>query len=305
MSIWSGQRVLVTGGRGFLGRHIVAELRARGADPVAAGRAEADLCDQAATEALVADVRPRAVIHCAVEGGGIGWMRDHPVESGLNSARMNLNILSAARQHGAELFVGVSSACVYPRLCPVPFEEADIWSGYPEPINGPYALSKRLMMDLGAACTRQYGLKTVFPILANLYGPHDHTDPRRAHVVADLMIRCAAGPEELVVWGTGGATREFLFIEDAAAGVLAAAAGPAGAINIGSGQEVSIRDLAAAVLVAWGLDIPIRLDTDKPDGQPRKCLSVERAAAVLGWRAPTPLAAGLAATARWYAGVLG
>ncbi|MBQ73177.1 MAG: GDP-fucose synthetase [Planctomycetaceae bacterium] len=302
--MWAGQRVLVTGGRGFLGRHVVAALAARGADAVSVGRAEADLCDQAATEAMVADVRPDAVIHCAVEGGGIGWMRSHPVESGLNSTRMNINILSAAQRSGVGLFVGASSACVYPRLCPVPFDEADIWSGYPEPINGPYALSKRLMMDLGAACTRQYGLKTVFPILANLYGPHDHTDSRRAHVVADLMIRCAGRPEELVVWGTGSASREFLFIEDAAAGVLAAAAGPAGAINIGSGQEVSILSLAKAVLSAWSLDIPIRLDRDKPDGQPRKCLSVERAASVLGWRAPTALDAGLRQTARWYAQVL-
>ncbi|MFT5683158.1 MAG: GDP-L-fucose synthase, partial [Myxococcota bacterium] len=301
---WAGQRVLVTGGRGFLGRHIVAALQARGADAVAVGRAEADLCDQGATEAMVADVRPHSVIHCAVEGGGIGWMRDHPVESGLNSTRMNVNILSASQQQGVALFVGVSSACVYPRLCPVPFAEADIWNGYPEPINGPYALSKRLMMDLGAACTRQYGLKTVFPILANLYGPHDHTDSRRAHVVADLMIRCAAQPDELVVWGTGGASREFLFVEDAAEGILAAAAGPAGAINIGSGVEVSILDLARAVLVAWGLSVPIRLDRSKPDGQPRKCLSVERAAAVLGWRAPTGLADGLAVTAGWYGGVL-
>ncbi len=301
---WAGQRVLVTGGRGFLGRYIVAALEARGAEPVAVGRAEADLCDQAATEAMVAAIRPEAVIHCAVEGGGIGWMRDHPVESGLNSTRMNINILSAAQQHGVSLFVGVSSACVYPRLCPVPFEESDIWKGYPEPINGPYALSKRLMMDLGAACTRQYGLKTIFPILANLYGPHDHTDSRRAHVVADLMIRCAAKPESLTVWGTGSASREFLYAADAAEGILAAAAGPAGAINIGSGQEVSILDLAGAVLRAWGLDIPIHLDRSKPDGQPRKCLSVARAEAVLGWRAPTSLADGLAETARWYGGVL-
>lgn len=300
---WSGRRVLVTGGRGFLGRHVVALLRQRGADPVAVGRAEADLCLRQPTEEMVADVRPEVVIHCAVEGGGIGWMRDHPVESGLNSTRMNINILSAAQLSGVSLFIGASSACVYPRLCPVPFDEADIWSGYPEPINGPYALSKRLMMDLGAAYTRQHGMATAFPILANLYGPHDHTDSRRAHVVADLMIRCAAQPEELVVWGTGSASREFLFVEDAAAGVLACADGQ-GAINIGSGEEVTILSLAQAVLRAWELDIPIRLDRDKPDGQPRKCLSVRRAAEVLGWRAPTPLDVGLRKTARWYNSVL-
>lgn len=297
---WSGQRVLVTGGRGFLGQHLVAALRARGADPVPVGRAEADLCDRAAAVALAEDVRPDAVVHAAVEGGGIGWMKAHPVESGQDNARMNLNILEAAARVGVKAFVGVSSACVYPRLCPVPFVEDDIWAGYPEPTNGPYALSKRLMMDMGRAYGQQHGLHCVFPILANLYGPGDHTTPERAHVVADLMIRCAQGPGELVVWGTGSPTREFLFIKDAADGVLASASGPAGPINIGSGQEIAIRDLAAAVLAAWDLDVPVRLDRDKPDGQPRKCLSVARAAATLGWRAPTPLATGLRETAAWY-----
>jgi len=301
---WSGRRVLVTGGRGFLGQHLVRALRARGAEPVAVGRAEADLRDRAATLRMFDDVRPDAVIHAAVEGGGIGWMKAHPVESGQDSARMNLNALEAAARHEVAVFVGVSSACVYPRLCPVPFDEADIWNGYPEPTNGPYALSKRLMMDIGAAYTRQYGIHCTFPILANLYGPGDHTSSERAHVVADLMIRCAAGPSELVVWGTGTPTREFLYVEDAAEGVIESASGPPGPINIGSGEEIAIRDLAAAVLAAWALPVPVRLDRDKPDGQPRKCLSVARAADVLGWRAPTPLAEGLRRTAAWYREVL-
>ncbi|MFT4979543.1 MAG: GDP-L-fucose synthase [Myxococcota bacterium] len=297
---WTGLRVLVTGGRGFLGGHLVAALRDRGADPVAVGRAEADLRDRAATTRLFYDIRPDAVVHAAVEGGGIGWMKAHPVESGQDNARMNLNALEAAARHDVRVFVGVSSACVYPRLCPVPFVEAAIWDGYPEPTNGPYALSKRLMMDLGRAYTEQHGLHCVFPVLANLYGPGDHTSPERAHVVADLMIRCAQTPDELVVWGTGQATREFLYVSDAAEGILACAAGPPGPVNIGSGQEVAIRDLAAAVIAAWDLDVPIRLDRDRPDGQPRKCLSVARAEATLGWRAQTELARGLRQTAAWY-----
>lgn len=297
---WAGLRVLVTGGRGFLGRHLVAALHARGADPVPVGRAEADLRDRAATLALFADVRPAVVVHAAVEGGGIGWMKDHPVESGQDNARLNLNALEAAALHRVRAFVGVSSACVYPRLCPVPFVEDAIWDGYPEPLNGPYALSKRLMMDLGRAWGQQRGLHAVFPVLANLYGPGDHLSPARAHVVADLMLRCARAPDELVVWGTGTATREFLFAPDAAEGILASASGPPGPVNIGSGQEVRVRDLAEAVLRAWDLDIPVRLDPTKPDGQPRKCLSVARAAEVLGWRAPTALDDGLRQTARWY-----
>lgn len=297
---FSGRRVLITGGRGFLGQHLATALRDRGADPIPVGRAEADLRDRDAALSLLADVRPEVVIHAAVEGGGIGWMKAHPVESGQDNARMNLNILEASARAGVQVFVGASSACVYPRLCPVPFVEDDIWAGYPEPTNGTYALSKRLMMDMGRAYGQQHGLHCVFPILANLYGPGDHTTAERAHVVADLMIRCAGGPEELVVWGTGTPTRELLFIQDAAEGVLASAGGPAGPINIGSGQEIAIRELAAAVLAAWGLDVPIRLDTDKPDGQPRKCLSVARAAETLGWRAPTPLATGLRETAAWY-----
>lgn len=297
---WSGRRVLVTGGRGFLGRHLVGALQARGAQAIAVGRAEADLRDRAATLALFAAVRPDAVLHAAVEGGGIGWMKAHPVESGQDNMRINLNALEAAALHRVQVFVGVSSACVYPRLCPVPFEEAAIWEGYPEPTNGPYALSKRLMMDMGRAWGQQRGLHAVFPILANLYGPGDHLSPERAHVVADLMLRCARRPAELVVWGTGQATREFLYVADAAEGILASAGGPAGPVNIGSGEEVAIRDLAAAVLRAWGLDIPLRLDLERPDGQPRKCLSVARAAAVLGWQATTPLDEGLRQTAQWY-----
>lgn len=297
---WQGRRVLITGGRGFLGQHIVHELWSRGADPIPVGRSEADLRDRDATIRLFDDIRPDAVVHAAVEGGGIGWMKDHPVESGQDNARMNLNALEGAARHAVEVFIGISSACVYPRMCPVPFTEAAIWDGYPEPINGSYALSKRLMMDMGRAYAEQHGLHCVFPILANLYGPGDHTSPERAHVVADLMIRCAQGPSELVVWGTGTPTREFLYVTDAAAGVLACAEGPPGPINIGSGQEVAIRDLAAAVLAAWDLNAPVRLDRDRPDGQPRKCLSVSRAAELLGWRAPTELATGLRLTAAWY-----
>ena len=299
--MWRDLRVLVTGGRGFLGAHLVSQLRALGADPVAVGRAEADLVDWEATRSLFESVRAQAVIHCAVNGGGIGWMGDHPVESGRDSARMNLNALDAAWQTGAKLFIGASSACVYPRDCPIPFEESQIWSGYPEPLNGPYALSKRLMMDLGAAYHRQHGLQVSFPILANLYGPGDALSQDRAHAVAGLLLRCLEGPDELRVWGTGRATREFLFVEDAAAGVLASAlCTDPGPVNIGTGVEVSLAELASEIVAACGYEGDLVFDSTRPDGQPRKCMSVTSAAERLGWRAQTSLTEGLGRTVSWY-----
>lgn len=298
---WQDKRVLLTGGRGFLGKHLAAALAARGAQVVAVGRAEADLCDRLATRALMAQVQPQVVVHAAVQGGGIGWMRHHPVESGRDNVLMNVHVLDEAWRAGAELFIGVSSACAYPRLCPVPFAEDTLWDGYPEPTNGPYAQSKRIMMDLGRAYWTQHGFASVFPILANLYGPHDHLRQERAHVVAGLILRTLGGPDTLSVWGSGAATREFLFAPDAADGILACARWAEGQpVNIGSGEEVPIRRLAQAVAQACGFSGPVVFDPSKPDGQPRKCLSPELAAEMLGWRAPTSLEDGLAQTVAWY-----
>jgi GDP-L-fucose synthase len=214
---------------------------------------------------------------------------------------MNVHVLDGAWRAGVRLFIGVSSACAYPRLCPVPFTEDTLWDGYPEPTNGPYAQSKRLMMDLGAAYWQQHRFACVFPILANLYGPHDHTTQERAHVVAGLILRTLGQPERLEVWGSGRATREFLFAPDAAAGILACADWAEGApINIGSGEEVPIAVLAQAVVDACGYTGEVVFDPSKPDGQPRKCLSPELAAEMLDWRAPTSLQSGLQQTVAWY-----
>jgi GDP-L-fucose synthase len=306
--MWADTRVVVTGGRGFLGRVLVAQLRAKGASVTPVGRAEADLRDRGAALALFGELAPELVIHAAVEGGGIGWMRDHPVASGQDNVRINLNTLEAAQRCGATTFVGVSSACAYPRDCPVPFTEDHLWDGHPEPTNGPYALSKRLMMEMGRAHAQEHGLCVAFPVLANLYGPGDHVESTRAHVVADLVLRCLAleRGEALVVWGTGHATREFLYVDDAAAGILACAAAPQpDPRNIGTGQEISIRSLAEQVVQACGGGHPIRFDGDKPDGQPRKCLSVAQTRAMLGWRAQVGLGEGLAKTVAWYRKQLG
>lgn len=303
---WPSLTVLVTGGRGFLGRHLVTRLHALGARVVAVGSAEADLRDRAATTALFQAAQPSLVLHAAVQGGGIGWMREHPVESGLDNALINVHALDAAHRAGARAFVGISSACAYPRVpATIPFPESEVWDGRPEPTNDTYAQSKRLMMSLGDAYAAQHGLRCAFPMLANLYGPGDHLSPERAHVVAALIQRCLASPDELVVWGSGRATREHLYVQDAADGVLVCAAATlqgqdVGPINVGTGIEVTVAELAHAVAAACDYQGPVRFDASKPDGQPRKCLDVNRMSQELGWQAPTSLPEGLARTVAWY-----
>jgi GDP-L-fucose synthase len=294
-----GVRLLLTGASGFLGRHLAAAAASRGATVLTPPRAAADLRDRAAVARLFVAERPDVVVHAAVQGGGIGWMRSHPVESGRDNSLMALAVLDAAHAAGVRAVVGVGSACAYPRDCPVPFREETLWDGAPEPLNAAYGMAKRLMIELGSAYSAQFGLPVASPLLANLYGPGDHLSPARAHVIAALIQRCLAGPAALVVWGTGTPTREHLFVTDAADGVLASI-GHDGPINIGSGEELSIRAIAAAVAAATEYRGPISFDVSQPDGQPRKCLDTTRAAAVLGWRATVPLAAGLAQTVAWY-----
>jgi len=295
-------RVLVTGGTGFLGQAVGRALCKRQVPHVfLLSSKEGDLRVASQAIEVVQRYKPECIVHCAVQGGGIGWMKAHPVESGRDNVFMNLNILDAALKVGVDSVIGVSSACVYPKHGMIPYHEDAVWEGYPEPLNGSYALSKRLMMDMGRAYAQQHGLHSAFPVLANLYGVGDHIDPTRAHVVADLMIRCAKKPDSLTVWGTGIAKREFLFVEDAAEGVLACVQAPkSSVINIGTGIETPIVALAEKTIAAHGLDIPIVLDTTKPDGQLRKVLDVHKAQQLLGWSAQTSLEEGLSITAKWY-----
>jgi GDP-L-fucose synthase len=299
--MYKSKRVLVTGSNGFFGKNICKELQVLGADVFCATRQDADLLNINETRTLFGNILPEIVFHCAVQGGGIGWMKENPVASGADNLRMNLNVLESAHAVKVKSFVGVSSACIYPKNGLQPYSEEAIWNGYPEPLNGPYALSKRMMMDLGRSYAEQYDMHCVFPILANLYGPGDHLVPERAHVITDLMLRSIHNLDELIVWGSGEAQREFLYIEDAVEGVLATVRAPKGEfINIGTGLSTSIIDVARLILNVQGLERPIRLDKSKPNGQLQKVMNVEKAKELLQWKATTTLENGLKKTALWY-----
>ncbi|MFH1466958.1 MAG: NAD-dependent epimerase/dehydratase family protein [Pseudomonadota bacterium] len=303
---WRDLPVLVTGGHGFLGSHVVHRLRARGARIHAPRSVEADLRDPAACRALLHDTKPEVIIHCAVDGGGIGYMREHPASVGFNNVFMNLHLLQAAAEQRVGVFVGVSSICAYPRITPIPMREEHLWEGYPEPTNGPYGLSKRIMMALGQACRQQYGLNAVFPMPVNLYGPRDDFDPARSHVVPALIQRferaVEAGEQVVVAWGTGQVTRELFYVEDCADALVLAAERleTSEPFNLGTGVETKVCDLAQAVADEVGFRGEIRWDPTFPDGQPRKCLDISRARDWLGWSAQVSLAEGLRRTVAWY-----
>jgi len=303
--MWKGRRVVVTGGAGFLGSHIVDRLRARGAEVVIPRSATHDLREEGACVRLM-DPRPDVVIHAAVNGGGIGYMRHHPASVYTDNTLMNTHLLHAAFEAGVEKFVGVSSVCAYPRDAPIPMREEDLWAGYPEPTNAAYGLSKKMMMEQGRAYRQQYGFCSIFPMPVNLYGPRDHFDPERSHVVPALIKKCVEarerGDDHIIAWGTGRATRELLYVEDCADAVLRMAEvfDRPDPINIGTGVETSVRELVETVAAACGFTGAIRWDTTKPDGQPRKCLDVSRGRDWLGWEAKVDLAEGLKRTVEWY-----
>lgn len=295
------KKVLITGATGFLGRRLTDFLEQKAIEVISLSSKDCDLRDAKQTRQFLMKHQPNIVFHCAVQGGGIGWMKDHPVESGLDNYRINLNILEASYLTGVESFVGVSSACVYPRLGDLPYRETAVWGGYPEPFNGPYALSKRAMMDMGRAYASQHSFHCVFPILGNLYGPGDHLSPERAHVIADLMLRAKTQTQELSVWGTGVAEREFLYIDDAVEGILATLNGTAGGFyNVGTGISTPIRELAQHMIDIINPSLNLVFDSTKPDGQLRKVMDVSKIERECGWCAKIPLVEGLKRTWTWY-----
>jgi GDP-L-fucose synthase len=307
VSFWVNQRVLVTGGGGFLGRRVVDHLRTRGCPSVAAPRsAEFDLRDDAAIVKLYDEFRPTLVVHAAAVVGGIGANRERPAEFFYDNLLMGVQLLHHAWRAGIPKFVAVGTVCAYPKFAAVPFREDDLWNGYPEETNAAYGLAKKMLLVQSEAYRQQYGYNSVFLLPVNLYGPGDNFDPRSSHVIPALIRKCVdateSGRGQIEVWGDGTATREFLYVDDAAEGILLAAEryDSSDPVNLGSGTEMSIADLVHRVAAAVGFTGEIVFDSSKPNGQPRRQLDVRRAAERFGFRARTPFEEGLKKTVDWY-----
>ena len=295
-------RVLVTGGGGFLGSHLVARLRVDGVEPFVARRRDYDLTVAADVERLFADAQPEVAIHLAAEVGGIGANRANPGRYWYANLMMGAHVLEQARLHGTAKTVLLGTICAYPKLAPVPFREDDLWNGYPEETNAPYGVAKKALLVGGQAYRDQYGTNAIFLLPANLYGPGDNFHETNAHVIADLIRKMEAATSEIVLWGDGTPTREFLYVEDAVDGFVLAAERYDGAepVNLGTGTEISIRDLAELVAELTGFGGEIRWDTSMPNGQPRRSLDATRAKELFGFEAKTPLREGLERTIAWY-----
>jgi GDP-L-fucose synthase len=303
----SGKRILVTGGAGFLGSHIVARLREAGcATILAPRRKEYDLTRADAIERLFREFRPEVVIHGAATVGGIGANRDNPGLFFYENAIMGIQMIEACRTHGVEKTVVLGTICAYPKHTPVPFREEALWDGYPEETNAPYGVAKKALLVQCQAYREQYGMNAVFLLPVNLYGPRDNFDLHSSHVIPALIRKCVEaqerGDREITLWGDGSPTREFLYVEDAADAVVLATERYNGAlpVNIGSGEEIAVRDLAGRVAALCSFEGRIAWDASKPNGQPRRCLDVSRAECEFGFRAKTGLEEGLRATVDWY-----
>ena len=304
---WPATRVVVTGGGGFLGSVVVTQLRERGCRDVVAPRSrEYDLRDRDAIVRLYREVRPQVVLHLAAVVGGIGANRANPGRFFYDNAIMGIQLMEYGRQFGVEKFVVAGTICAYPKHTPIPFREDDLWNGYPEETNAPYGLAKKMLLVQAQAYRAQYGFNAIYPMLVNLYGPNDNFDLETSHVIPALIRKCVeareSGRREIVLWGDGSPTREFLYVDDAAEGLLLATEryDSGEPINLGSGEEISIRDLARIIAAEVGFEGEIVWDASKPNGQPRRCLDVERARKTLGFRAAHSLRDGLARTVAWF-----
>ncbi|MDH7569245.1 MAG: GDP-L-fucose synthase [Armatimonadota bacterium] len=304
---WPDKRVVVTGGAGFLGSFVVEKLRERGCRSVFVPRSkEYDLRDRDAIVRLYEKARPHVVIHLAAVVGGIGANRANPGRFFYDNAIMGIQLMEYARQFGVEKFVAVGTICAYPKFTPVPFKEDDLWNGYPEETNAPYGLAKKMMLVQAQAYRAQYGFNAIYLLPVNLYGPRDNFDLESSHVIPALIRKCHQAKERregrIVLWGDGSPTREFLYVEDAAEGLLLATErynGPE-PVNLGTGEEVTIRDLAAMIAAEVGFEGEIFWDTSRPNGQPRRCLDVSRAQKYFGFRATHRLADGIPKTVAWF-----
>lgn len=307
MSFWSDKKVLVTGGAGFLGSHVVEELQRRGLpkENITIPRSKdtdlrvwencMDVCDG-----------QDMVFHLAASVGGIGYNQENPATLFYDNAIMGVQLMEAARRQNVKKFVQVGTICSYPKFTPVPFKEENLWDGYPEETNAPYGLAKKMLLVQAQAYRQQYGFNAIYLLPVNLYGPRDNFDPQSSHVIPALIRKFVEakerGDKQVVLWGTGKATREFLYVEDAARGIIMAAEEYNGAepVNLGAGFEISIADLAALIKEIVGFDGELVYDTTKPDGQPRRSLDTSRAEKEFGFRAEMQFRQGLERTAEWF-----
>jgi GDP-L-fucose synthase len=305
-SFWHDKRVVVTGGAGFLGSFVVERLQTAGAKVVVPRSAEYDLVQRSACARLLHDARPDMVIHLAAQVGGIGANRDNPGRFLFENLMMGVQLVEECRLAGIPKLVAAGTICAYPKFAPVPFREDDLWNGYPEETNAPYGLAKKMILAQSQAYRDQYGLNSVVLFPVNLYGPRDNFDLHTSHVIPAMIRKCVwarqQGQGDVTLWGDGSPTREFLYVEDAAEGILLAAEkyDSSDPVNLGSGEEIAIRDLAAFIARATGYNGRFIWDTSKPNGQPRRALDVSRARERFGFVARTPFSQGVATTVKYY-----
>jgi GDP-L-fucose synthase len=295
-------RTLVTGGGGFLGSHLVTRLEEDGDDVFVARSRDYDLTRYEDAERMFADARPDRVFHLAAEVGGIGANRSNPGRYWYANLMMGAHVLELSRVHGVDKLIVAGTVCAYPKFTPVPFREDDLWNGYPEETNAPYGVAKKSILVGAQAYREQYELDTIYLLPANLYGPRDNFDLDSSHVIPALIRKMVESRDEVVLWGDGSPTREFLFVDDCADGLLLAATSYDGAdpVNLGTGVETSIRELAELIAELTGFEGELVWDTSMPNGQPRRQLDASRAEQQFGFRARTPLRDGLARTIAWY-----
>lgn len=303
---WKDRRVTVTGGAGFLGSFVVEKLQALGADVFVPHIEDYDLVERESILRMLADARPQMILHLAAVVGGIGANRERPADFFYLNLMMGVQLMHEAWKAGVEKMVAVGTICAYPKFTPIPFKEENLWNGYPEETNAPYGLAKKMLLVGAQAYRQQYGFNAIFPLPVNLYGPRDNFDLETSHVIPALIRKMIearqSGASQVVLWGDGSPTREFLYVEDAAEGLILAAERYNGSepFNLGSGREISIHDLATLIARLTGYDGKIVWDTSRPNGQPRRALDVSRAEQFFGFKAHTPFEVGLKRTIDWY-----
>jgi len=304
---WAQKRICVTGGAGFLGTHLIKDLRQRGAQEIFIPTIEEyNLVDPDAIHRLLADSEPDVIIHLAAHVGGIGANLAHPAEFFYDNLMMGVQLMHQAYERSVEKFVAIGTVCAYPKFTPVPFKEDDLWIGYPEETNAPYGLAKKMLLVQSQAYRDQYDFNSIFLLPVNLYGPGDNFDPKSSHVIPALIRKCVEaqerGDDTIIVWGDGSPTREFIYVEDAARGIALATEryNQSKPVNIGSGFEISIKDLAEKIARMTGFEGALVWDTSKPNGQPRRALDTSRAKEEFGFEAKTDFEEGLQRTIDWF-----